>query len=453
MAGRVEEDHPGLTWLGFGPGRSEFDARGGGGFDVVDGEIEVELFVTVIGPNGSFEVGNGADAQGVLWTGEHGVVFVRVRDRPTEDLRPEGAESRGIRRVEGDHGELRDRCRFGRRDSGSVTASIPVSNVLHLCVSHVCHCCSMDDAVDRKNPPVGSHPPDHFFGRVLKPAELLDHAHYSAVTEVTEGLRPWVQRYWSVTWDLPAGERYQTATVSEPTINLTVEYGDIIRAHTSGPGIWLTGPVTGRRFDVGLYGCGGVVGVNFHLGGTLAFANSSPAQVREKTIPAQDWFPGIEKKLQGLELLRPGEEQAADETSGSGRDRGAQLRCAAEALEAWLLSLRPRMTEGYARFRYVLSLLDDPTIISLGGLSSQCEMSERSLQRMFQDYCGVGVKRILIRARVRDAVAAIDQGWDQPFADLASRFGWFDQSHFTADFHRITGYRPGEYMSSAKRSD
>ncbi|MDN5585964.1 MAG: hypothetical protein L0G69_05300 [Brevibacterium sp.] len=131
----------------------------------------------------------------------------------------------------------------------------------------------MDDVVDRKNPPSGIAPPEHFYGRVLKPAEMLQHAHYSAVTEVAEELRPWVKRYWSVNWDLPTGERYQTATVSEPTINLTVEYGDIYRANTTGAGIWLTGPVTGRRFDVGLYGGGGVIGVNFHLGGAGALAD------------------------------------------------------------------------------------------------------------------------------------------------------------------------------------
>ena len=85
-----------------------------------------------------------------------------------------------------------------------------------------------------------------------------------------------------------------------------------------------------------------------------------------------------------------------------------------------LISLHPRMTEGYARFRQVLDLLDDPSLISLGELSSRCALSERSLQRMFQEYCGVGVKRILIRARIRDAVAAIDHGWDRQLSDLAA---------------------------------
>lgn len=106
------------------------------------------------------------------------------------------------------------------------------------------------------------------------------------------------------------------------------------------------------------------------------------------------------------------------------------------------------MIEGYARFRQVLDVLDDPSIISLRELSMRCGKSERSLQRMFQEYCGVGVKKILTRARVRDAVGAIDQGWDRSFAELAALFGWFDQSHFAADFHRVTGYTPTEYLGA-----
>ncbi|GAA1873821.1 helix-turn-helix domain-containing protein [Brevibacterium marinum] len=277
-------------------------------------------------------------------------------------------------------------------------------------------------------------PPDHFYGRVLKPAQMLEHARYSVPAAVAEELRPWVKRLWSVTWDLSEGERYQTATVSEPGINLTVEFGDIHRANTSGAGTWLTGPVTTRRFDVGLYGRGGVIGVNFRLGGTLAFANESPASIRDTTVPAADWFPVIEAQL-GLE-----EHLVLDQV------RDSDLRFAAETLQTWLLSRHPTMTEGYARFTRMLDLLDDPSVISLGELSARCDMSERSLQRMFQRHCGVGVKRILTRARVRDAVAAIDHGWDRSSAELAVMFGWFDQSHFTTDFHRVTGYTPREYL-------
>src|SRR5690625_6982825 len=88
----------------------------------------------------------------------------------------------------------------------------------------------------------------------------------------------------AVEWDLPAGESYQTSTVSEPTVNLTFEFGSSRRANTDGPGVWVTGPVTERRFDVGIFGRGGVFGVNFHLGGTLAFAVLAPSGIGNSKI-------------------------------------------------------------------------------------------------------------------------------------------------------------------------
>jgi AraC-like DNA-binding protein len=307
----------------------------------------------------------------------------------------------------------------------------------------------MDDAVSRKN---ASPAPDHFYGRVLKPGELLEHADYSSARVVAERLRPFVKRYWAVDWNLPEGESYQTATVAEPTINLTFEYGSSRRANTDGPGVWVTGPVTKRRFDVGIFGRGGVFGVNFHLGATLAFSGQLPASIRDTTVPAAQWFPNLETDL-GLDdsFFRPptgpgatGADTASPDAAGpNGADPDiAEL---AEAVESWLLSWRPQMTGGYMRLKQVLRILDDPEVVSLKILSERADTSERTLQRMFSRYCGVGAKKILTRARIIDAVGALDRGWDGSLADLGASFGWFDQSHFNADFLRVTGFSPGEY--------
>lgn len=295
----------------------------------------------------------------------------------------------------------------------------------------------MDDVAARKNPPgaeagVGvadPGPPEHMLGRVLRPSELLDHARYR-VADPAEALQPWIERYWSVRWDLEPGERYRAATVSEPAVNLTAEWGDLRRAGITGPGLWVTGPVTRTRFDVELSGVGGVVGVKFRLGGMRAFTTGRPADIRDSTVAAERWFPGID-----AELAVPHD-----------------LDSAAEVLDRWLLSQAPEMTTGYERVRLALAAMSDPAVTNLGALAEAVAMSERSLQRLFLDHCGVGVKRILVRSRVIDAVAALDRGWDGSLGDLATGLGWFDQSHFTADFLRVTGYRPTEYVALRDRA-
>ncbi|MGC2974118.1 DUF6597 domain-containing transcriptional factor [Brevibacterium sp. FAM 25378] len=276
--------------------------------------------------------------------------------------------------------------------------------------------------------------PQHFFGRVLKPGEMLEHAQYSSVRVVAERLRPFVKRYWAVEWDLPDGESYQAATVSEPTINLTFEFGNSRRAHVAGPGAWVTGPVTERRFDVGIFGRGAVFGVNFQPGATLAFSDQRPLSIRDSTVSAKQWFPRLEADL-GL----------ADMFSQSQRNAAPEFSELAAAVESWLLSWRPQMNPAFERLKRALDILADPEVVSLKILAERAEISERTLQRMFSGFCGVGAKKILARARVIDAVGAIDRGWDGTLADLGAHFGWFDQSHFSTDFVRVTGFSPAEY--------
>ena len=57
----------------------------------------------------------------------------------------------------------------------------------------------------------------------------------------------------------------------------------------------------------------------------------------------------------------------------------------------------------------------------------------------------MGPKRILLRARVQDAIAAIDRGDPRPLPDLAHDLGWFDQSPVIRDVRAVTGMTPSSY--------
>src|SRR5699024_1890142 len=181
--------------------------------------------------------------------------------------------------------------------------------------------------------------------------------------------------------------------VSEPTVNLTFEFGSSRRANTDGPGVWVTGPVTERRFDVGIFGRGGVFGVNFHLGATLAFADLSPSGIRNSTVAAADWFPTLEADLGLTGALSPASKTKPQrrEAGGvrSGRpqaDRsagGLVLVGLAESVGGWLLSRRPQMSPGYARLQPVMNVLADPEVVGLRLLSQRTGIGERTLQRMF----------------------------------------------------------------------
>lgn len=265
-------------------------------------------------------------------------------------------------------------------------------------------------------------------GHVLEPAAFLRHARYDHAQPAPE-LRRWVDRYWSVTWDLPPGTRHVVTTLDDPAIHLTREWGEVRREGTDGAGTWITGPVTEGLFDVTQTGRGGVVGVRFQLGGTTAFTAAQPAAVRDRTVAADRWWDA--EHLAELPDLLPDTATAA-----------------APVLDAWLLSRPPRDDPAFEGFLAVRDVLQDPDVTGTGELERRAGRSTRTLQRMFHRFVGVGPKRIVLRSRVIDAVAALDRGDPRSFAELAADLGWFDQPHFIRDFRVVTGKTPAEYLRS-----
>ncbi|MCG7308531.1 AraC family transcriptional regulator [Brachybacterium sp. ACRRE] len=281
--------------------------------------------------------------------------------------------------------------------------------------------------------------PPHMYGHVLRPEELLDRACYDFARPCA-ALRPWVERYWSVRWDLAAGETFPVATLDDPSVNLTVERGGAQRegtdttGTTEGAGVWITGPVTRGRFDVRLTGSGSVVGVKFALGGTRAFSTQDLRALRDRTIPAQQWFGGAAVQL------------VAEERTGTLPEDAVT---AAPRLDAWLLERGPTEPPDAPMLRRLLQIIDESPTHSLADLERRSGVPARTLQRLFDRGLGVGVKRMLVRARVIDATAALDRGDPRSLSDIASALGWFDQSHFIRDFRAITGETPARYARRA----
>ena len=71
------------------------------------------------------------------------------------------------------------------------------------------------------------------------------------------------------------------------------------------------------------------------------------------------------------------------------------------------------------------------------------------MQRLFERYVGATPKWTLARYRIHDAVSDLDAGHTGSLADLAARYGWFDQAHFTREFTDLVGVPPGAYQRSS----
>ena len=95
----------------------------------------------------------------------------------------------------------------------------------------------------------------------------------------------------------------------------------------------------------------------------------------------------------------------------------------------------------------VRDIQHDPTLTTVHLAARRHATSERTLQRLFRRYVGVGPKWVLQRARLHDAVDRIDSGRAADLAGLALELGWFDQAHFTRDFTALVGQSPAAYAA------
>ena len=236
-----------------------------------------------------------------------------------------------------------------------------------------------------------------------------------------------VERFWSVAWDLPDGERFPSSLVPQLSCNLSVEYGS--RPEVVEDPVVVTGVPT-RRFDVDLAGSGWVFGVKFHPG-ALAGVSDVPARtLLDRTVPASS--------VLGADVV------AAVRRLGRGMPR-AELVAGAERA---LLPLASQADPVWRRACDLVHAIEaDPELTTATRVAACCGLSERSLQRLFARYIGPSPKQVIVRYRLHDAVAALDTGGAETIAELAARLGFYDQAHFAREFTAFVGIPPSRYRA------
>lgn len=265
---------------------------------------------------------------------------------------------------------------------------------------------------------------------VLRPAQTARLANLRRDHPVSPELEPFVERFWSVRWDLTGQPPFRSEVLSHPSVNVSVESGTEPRFGFALPAALVHGVVT-RRFVVDLVGAGRVTAAKFRPGGFTAFTGVAAAR---NTV------------------TRLGDQLGVDATSLTAAVLAQEDDVArAAVLDAALAPAAPEPEPGYLELQELLVLmLTDRSLVRVDQVAATAGMSMRSMQRLFSAYVGVGPKAVLARYRLHDAVAAIDAGSVDELADLAASLGWFDQAHFSRDFRNVVGTTPSRYLQAAR---
>jgi AraC-like DNA-binding protein len=265
---------------------------------------------------------------------------------------------------------------------------------------------------------------------ILRPAETAERADLRRDAPVSEGLRPFVERYWSVRWDLTGRPPFRSEVLSHPSVNVSVESGTDPRFGFAMPAVLVHGVVT-RRFSVDLTGAGRVTAVKFRPGGFPALTGALPGRNTVERLDDQLAIPAARLLA---DVLAPEDDD----------DRAA-------ALDAALAPLATEPPEAYLDLLGLVgAMISDRELVRVDQVAALGGLSVRSLQRLFAGYVGVSPKAVLARYRLQDAAAAIDAGEVDDLAGLAVSLGWFDQAHFSRDFRAVVGVTPSAYLQRAR---
>jgi AraC-like DNA-binding protein len=190
----------------------------------------------------------------------------------------------------------------------------------------------------------------------------------------------------------------------------------------------VTGVVT-RRFDVDVRDTGWVYAAKFRPGGLAALTGVHARTLRDATVPATDVFD------------RPTTDALRELGPGHSRDDGKDV------FDGVLGRLATTPGDDYVLLLDVITaMLHDRSLLRVAQVEERCGVGTRSLQRLFARFVGVTPKWVLSRYRMHDVVTDLDAGYGGSLADLAAKYGWFDQAHLTREFTDLVGCPPGAYQ-------
>jgi len=234
-------------------------------------------------------------------------------------------------------------------------------------------------------------------------------------------LAPFIEHCFVARWDLRNQADYIGEDVlTQPAINLFFVEGTA----------FFNGITPGKR-TFRASGKGTYAGVKFKPGGFHPFWPQVLTTAAESSIPATKLFPQADSAFCIALLAHENNQHVVAE------------------LESLLRSKQAKPDAKIALIGEIIKTIEsDPFECTVVALAAKFHMSERNLQRLFQEYVGIGIKWSIVRARLLAAVGQAHGSTKPNWTSVAADLGYSSQSHLVNDFKRIIGVSPSVYLKS-----
>ncbi|MDX3387539.1 helix-turn-helix domain-containing protein [Streptomyces niveiscabiei] len=319
---------------------------------------------------------------------------------------------------------------------------------------------------------------------IVDPVTLLTRVHFRRHLPAPP-LRPYIDRYWLIDWNLPTP--YTSRVIPHPAVNITFQWDE----DEGAPYAELTGIPRGL-YTRTLTGRGRVCGVKFRPGAIRAFAPGVAAgRWTGRALPLDEAMeeagrgpaPEAARTAAVRSTAHPEAPRDAARTSAPSRrcaepqeaPRNAAQTPPRQAPRNPLARLLPALDltapgDDAARVAALdahflaLPLTPDPQIPlatrlvaeiranrelrRVSDVADAAGLSPRSLQRLFATHVGVTPKWTILRYRLHEA---LDEATHTPTPDwptLAADLGYADQSHLIRAFTKTLGVPPEAYVQA-----
>lgn len=100
-----------------------------------------------------------------------------------------------------------------------------------------------------------------------------------------------------------------------------------------------------------------------------------------------------------------------------------------------------------AFMRQIKSAVDNNSLYTISSFVHECNLSRRQMERKFQEFSGFSPKDFFNIIRFKNVLTNIDRT-GKSLAQIAIDTGYYDQSHFTNEFRKFSGYTPREFVKN-----
>lgn len=250
----------------------------------------------------------------------------------------------------------------------------------------------------------------------------------------SEKLSPFIRKYWGIESCFPPGEEHVQRIVPNGLMELMFFLEGKPSTMNDNRSFTENSIITGQQssyYDLKIEGNFSLISVIFHPHSLPLFFNFPSNEFFNHAIPLRsllkDEVNEVEGKLQEANTMQE----------------------RTELLEAFLLKrlVKSKIKYHFERIQNSLELINkNKGLVNIDYLASRACLSRKQYERIFTEFIGSSPKQFLRVVRFQNALNQKFMSSDMSLTSLSYLCGYYDQSHMTGDFRKLSGMSPKEYF-------